>query len=115
MANQTNKKAADTFYKQLGRMYGMYTGGVVAFIVFLAILEQVGVPNKILGYFFVFFTLAVYAIIGVATRTAQLSEYYVAGRRGPAFYHGMGTRAARVAPPSFVGLAAHRFLLGHDG
>ena len=47
-------------------MYGTYTGGFLAFIILLAILEQVGVPNKILGYLFVFFTLAVYAIIGVA-------------------------------------------------
>ena len=48
-----------------GRMYGIYTGGFLAFIILLAILEQVGVPNKILGYLFVFFTLAVYAVIGV--------------------------------------------------
>ena len=34
-------------------MYGTYTGGFLAFIVLLAILEQVGVPNKILGYLFV--------------------------------------------------------------
>ena len=74
MATQTTS-GTDAFYKQLGRMYGLYTGGFVGFVVFLAILEKIGVPNKILGYFFVFFTLAVYAIIGVATRTAQLSEY----------------------------------------
>ena len=82
MATQSSAAAAsDAFYKQLGRMYGTYTGGFVAFIVFLALLEQIGVPNKFLGYLFVFFTLAVYAIIGIATRTAQVSEYYVAGRR----------------------------------
>ena len=67
MATQTTT-SADAFYKQLGRMYGTYTGGFVAFIVLLAILEQIGVPNKILGYLFVFFTLAVYAIIGVVSR-----------------------------------------------
>ena len=48
-------------------MYGLYTGGFLAFIILLAVLEQVGVPNKVLGYLFVFFTLAVYAIIGIAT------------------------------------------------
>jgi len=64
MATQNTTDSTDAFYKQLGRMYGTYTGGFVAFIVLLAILEQIGVPNKILGYFFVFFTLAVYAIIG---------------------------------------------------
>ena len=107
--------AADAFYKQLGRMYGTYTGGFVAFIVLLAILEQVGVPNKVLGYLFVFFTLAVYAIIGVATRTAQLSEYYVAGRRVPAFYNGMATGADWMSAASFVGMAGSLFLLGYDG
>ena len=103
------------FIKNLGRMYGLYTGGFLAFIVFLAILEQVGVPNKILGYLFVFFTLAVYAIIGVATRTAEVSEYYVAGRRVPAFYNGMATGADWMSAASFVGMAGTLFLLGYDG
>ena len=71
----TTTSASENFYKQLGRMYGTYTGGFIAFILLLALLEQVGVPNKILGYLFVFFTLAVYAIIGVMTRTAEVSEY----------------------------------------
>ena len=103
------------FIKQLGRMYGTYTGGFVAFILLLAILEQVGVPNVILGYLFVFFTLAVYAIIGVMTRTAQVSEYYVAGRRVPAFYKGMATGADWMSAASFVGMAGTLFLLGYDG
>ena len=96
-------------------MYGTYTGGFLAFIVLLAILEQVGVPNKILGYLFVFFTLAVYAIIGVMTRTAQVSEYYVAGRRVPAFYNGMATGADWMSAASFVGMAGTLFLFGYDG
>ena len=114
MADQTTT-SSEAFYKQLGRMYGLYTGGFVAFVVLLAILEQIGVPNKILGYFFVFFTLAVYAIIGVATRTAQLSEYYVAGRRVPALYNGMATGADWMSAASFVGMAGSLFLLGYDG
>ena len=112
MATQSG---SSDFIKNLGRMYGMYTGGFLAFIVFLAILEQVGVPNRILGYLFVFFTLAVYAIIGVATRTAEVSEYYVAGRRVPAFYNGMATGADWMSAASFVGMAGTLFLLGYDG
>ncbi len=96
-------------------MYGTYAGGFIAFVIFLAILEQVGVPNKVLGYLFVFFTLAVYAIIGVMTRTAQVSEYYVAGRRVPAFYNGMATGADWMSAASFVGMAGTLFLLGYDG
>ena len=116
MATQTTQQqSSDAFYKQLGRMYGTYTGGFIAFVVFLAIIEQLGVPNKILGYFFVFFTLAVYAVIGVMTRTAQISEYYVAGRRVPAFYNGMATGADWMSAASFVGMAGSLFLLGYDG
>jgi cation/acetate symporter len=110
-----NGATTSDFIKNLGRMYGTYTGGFLAFIVLLAILEQFGVPNKILGYFFVFFTLAVYAIIGVMTRTAEVSEYYVAGRRVPAFYNGMATGADWMSAASFVGMAGTLFLFGYDG
>jgi len=114
MATQTAAQR-ETFVKSLGRMYGLYTGGFVGFIVLLAILEQVGVPNKVLGYLFVFFTLAVYGVIGVAMRTAQVSEYYVAGRVVPAFYNGMATGADWMSAASFVGMAGSLFLLGYDG
>jgi cation/acetate symporter len=113
MATQTDSAAA--FYKQLGRMYGMYTGSFIAFVIFVGILELLSVPNRVLGYLFVGFTLLVYAIIGIATRTAQVSEYYVAGRRVPAFYNGMATGADWMSAASFVGMAGTLFLLGYDG
>jgi cation/acetate symporter len=114
MATQTAAER-QTFVKSLGRLYGLYTGGFLGFIVLLAVLEQVGVPNRILGYLFVFFTLAVYGVIGVAMRTAQVSEYYVAGRVVPAFYNGMATGADWMSAASFVGMAGSLFLLGYDG
>ena len=114
MATQGAASTSD-FIKNLGKMYGTYTGGFIGFILLLAVLEQVGVPNKILGYLFVFFTLAVYAVIGVMTRTAEVSEYYVAGRRVPAFYNGMATGADWMSAASFVGMAGTLFLLGYDG
>ena len=114
MATQTAGGSSD-FIKNLGKMYGTYTGGFIAFVILLAILEQVGVQNRILGYLFVFFTLAVYAIIGVLSRTAQVSEYYVAGRSVPAFYNGMATGADWMSAASFVGMAGTLFLLGYDG
>ncbi len=115
MATTSTTQTTAEFSKSLGRLYGIYTGGFVAFILFIAVIEQLGVPNRILGYFFVFFTLAIYAIIGVATRTAEVSEYYVAGRRVPAFYNGMATGADWMSAASFVGMAGSLFLLGYDG
>jgi cation/acetate symporter len=114
MATQTAGASSD-FIRNLGRMYGTYTGGFIGFIILLALLEWAGVPNKVLGYLFVGFTIAVYAVIGVMTRTAQISEYYVAGRRVPAFYNGMATGADWMSAASFVGMAGTLFLLGYDG
>ena len=84
MATQTQAGSGD-FVNNLGKIYGIYTGGFVAFIILVAILEQVGVPNRILGYMFVFFTLAVYAIIGVATLagTATCSGHGASGAENP--------------------------------
>jgi cation/acetate symporter len=113
MATQTS--SSSDFIKNLGRIYGIYTGTFLGFVVLIAILEQMGVPNKVLGYLFVFFTLAVYALIGIMTRTAEVSEYYVAGRRVPAFYNGMATGADWMSAASFVGMAGTLFLLGYDG
>lgn len=41
--------AKGDFIANLGKIYGIYTGGFVAFVVFLAILEQLGVSNKVIG------------------------------------------------------------------
>jgi cation/acetate symporter len=113
MATQTSNDGG--FLNNLGKVYGLYTGGFLAFVIFLAILEQFGVPNRVLGYLFVFFTIAVYAIIGVLSRTAEVSEYYVAGRKVPALYNGMATGADWMSAASFVGMAGTLFLLGYDG
>jgi cation/acetate symporter len=110
----TEAKSGD-FMSNLGRVYGIYTGGFFGFIVLVAILEQAGVPNRYLGYLFMGFTILVYAFIGIISRTAEVGEYYVAGRKVPAFYNGMATGADWMSGASFVGMAGSLYLLGYDG
>jgi cation/acetate symporter len=43
------------FYSQLKRYYSIYTGGFIAFVIVLAIAEQMGVPNRWIGYGFKLF------------------------------------------------------------
>ena len=45
----------------------------------------------------------------------QVGEYYVAGRRVPAFYNGMATGADWMSAASFIGMAGSLYLLGYDG
>ena len=104
-----------SFLDNLGKIYMLYTGGFFGFVAILAVLEQMGVPNKWIGYGFVFLTIAVYALIGVLSRTQEVGEYYVAGRTVPSFYNGMATGADWMSGASFVGMAGTLMLLGYDG
>ena len=113
MANTTS--GGGDFTSNLGRIYGIYTGGFIAFIVLMAIISAMGVPNRIIGYLFVAFTITIYAVIGILSRTMQVGEYYVAGRRVPAIYNGMATGADWMSGASFVGMAGTLYLLGYDG
>src|SRR5688500_3587500 len=107
--------APKDFTSYLGRVYTIYTGGFALFVLFLAVLEQVGVSNTVIGYLFVVFTIGVYALIGIMSRTMQVSEYYVAGRKVPAFYNGMATGADWMSAASFIGMAGTLYALGYDG
>jgi cation/acetate symporter len=109
------KPAGTIFFSQLKRYYALYTGGFIGFIVMLSIFEQMGVPNKILGYLFLGVTVLIYAGIGILSRTSDVTEYYVAGRRVPAFFNGMAVGADWMSAASFIGLAGTLYLSGYDG
>ena len=108
-----NKKKG--FIENLGRIYGFYTRGFLGFVVLMAVLEQLGVPNKVIGYLFIAMTICIYAVIGVLARTAQVSQYYVAGREVPPLFNGMATAADWMSGASFVGMAGSLYILGYDG
>ncbi|HQR71990.1 MAG TPA: cation acetate symporter [Burkholderiaceae bacterium] len=103
------------FFNQLRKYYTWYTGGFIVFLVSLAILEQMGLPKVWIGYVFLFATIGLYAGIGIMSRTADVAEYYVAGRRVPAFFNGMATGADWMSAASFIGMAGGLYLQGFDG
>jgi cation/acetate symporter len=103
------------FFNQLKKYYSFYTGGFIAFVIILAILEQMGLSNQVIGYIFLAATIALYAGIGIMSKTADVSEYYVAGRRVPALFNGMATGADWMSAASFIGMAGTLYLSGYDG
>ncbi|MFN7857400.1 MAG: sodium:solute symporter family protein [Acidovorax sp.] len=103
------------FKKGLNKVYTWYTGGFVAFVLVLAVLEQMGLPKNWIGYLFLAATVLLYAGIGVMSRTNDAAEYYVAGRRVPAIYNGMATGADWMSAASFIGMAGTLYLTGYGG
>jgi len=103
------------FSEKLSRYYSWFTVGFIIFLAVLAILEREGFPRVWIGYMFMFATILLYAWIGVISRTSDVSEYYVAGRRVPAFFNGMATAADWMSAATFISLAGGLYLQGFDG
>jgi len=105
---------ASLFLKKLNKIYGTYAGGFLCFVLLMAALEAGGVEDKVIGYLFVAFTIAVYAGIGILARTSMPDEYYVAGHKVPAIYNGMATAADWMSGASFVGMAGKLYYGGYN-
>ena len=60
------------FIDNLPKVYGIYTGGFIGFIILMAIGEQMGMSAKAIGICFVGFTIFIYALIGWLSRTCLL-------------------------------------------
>lgn len=103
------------FAARLHRRYGLFTLAVVLFVLALALLERQGWSRGWIGGSFLIGTVLVYAGIGLASRTTDEAEYYVAGRRVPAMYNGMATAADWMSAASFIGTAGVLYLQGFDG
>lgn len=81
------------FKLRLRRIYVLYAAGFILMILFLALAEIMGMARDWIGYIFLLVTVSLYAGIGIFCRTSDQLEYYVAGRRVPAFYNRMATTA----------------------
>ncbi|MBS0545082.1 MAG: VC_2705 family sodium/solute symporter, partial [Proteobacteria bacterium] len=103
------------FARRLRRYYTWYTCGFILFVGLLAIGEHFGLSQRVIGHVFLFMTIAIYAFIGVMSRTSDVSEYYVAGRRVPAVFNGMATAADWMSAASFIGLAGTLYFSGFEG
>ncbi len=101
------------FTENLGKVYGVYTLGFLAFFLLMALLEQMGGGARLIGILFLLFTIAIYALIGYLSRTMQVDAYYVAGREVPALYNGMATAADWMSGASFVALAGGIYFGGY--
>jgi len=101
------------FIQNLGRVYGIYTLGFLGFVILMAIFEQAGVSADAIGWMFVGFTILIYALIGVLSRTMESGQYYVAGREVPAVYNGMATAADWMSGASFIAMAGGIYLKGY--
>ena len=102
------------FIDNLPKIYGTYTGGFLVFCLLMALLEANGVTAKTIGILFLVFTIGIYALIGILSRTMQADAYYVAGRQVPTVFNGMATAADWMSAASFISMAGLIAFVGYN-
>jgi cation/acetate symporter len=116
VADRTPDALAYAGYKRgLHRRFAGYVLCLLGFLIALGVAERLGLSKQWVGSIFLFATVALYAAIGIYGRTAEATEYYVAGRRIPAVYNGMATAADWMSAASFISLAGGLYLQGFAG
>jgi cation/acetate symporter len=104
-----------TYKWRLHRNVLIFVAVLLGLIGVMGWAETEGLSRNLIGPIFLFSTVMLYALIGVSGRTTNAEEYYVAGRRIPAFYNGMATAADWMSAASFISLAGALYLQGFSG
>lgn len=94
---------------------GLFAVGFILAVLVLAWLEQRGLSQRWIGYSFLLLTLLVFSLVGLFTRTSDVAEYFVAGRRVSAVYSGMSAGTDWLSAASFIGLAGALYQSGYQG
>lgn len=102
------------YFRRLSGYYAWFCLCFAGFLAALTLLENEGMPRLWIGYLFMFATIVLYAAIGLVSRTSNVTEYYVAGRRVPALFNGMATAADWISAASFISLAGGLYVAGFD-
>ena len=103
------------FSRRLLKFYGALTLAFLLFIAAMVQAERMRLPKAWIGLICLLLPVLVYAGIGIMSRTSDADEYYVAGRRVPAFFNGMATAADWMSAASFVGLVGTVYVSGYGG
>jgi cation/acetate symporter len=107
--------AYSAYKRRLHRTFAIYVGYLLLFLLVMALAEHQGMSRQWVGAIFLASSVGLYAVIGIYSRTVDANEYFVAGRRIPAFYNGMATAADWMSAASFISLAGGLYLQGFSG
>src|SRR6266508_261284 len=98
----------------LGAYYGVITSAFVSLILLLAMFEQLGVRQPLLAEIMLVMPLALYLLIAVGSRTLEVEDFFVSGRRVPPVFNGFVLAATAVGGVGLLAYTGTVFFLGFD-
>jgi cation/acetate symporter len=99
----------------LARRYVACALVLLLFTAAMVVMERSGLRRTWIASAFLLMPVVLYASIGLACRTNEAAQYFVAGRNVPAIYNGMAIGADWMSVASFMGLAGLLYANGFGG
>lgn len=97
-----------------GTYFSIFAAILVALILAMLILEQLGTARASLGFSMAAVCLGLFVVIGMGAYTARSSEFLVAARRIPAVFNGLSIMVTTLGGAGLAGLTGSLFISGFD-
>ncbi len=98
----------------LGTYFSILAAALVAAVLLLVMLEQLGTSDRSLRISMALGSLALFAAVGGLAWTSLPAEFLVSGRRVPAFFCGLILATAAIGGTGLVAFTGSLFLIGFD-
>lgn len=112
--SSTDSEGADLALN-LGKIYNLYACMLLAFIVMLALAEELGTPRGTVAALIIAAPLLATVIAGLMSRTSNTEHFFAAGRIVPPFCNGLAIAAAGLPAVWFLVLPGLVYQMGYDG
>ena len=99
---------------RLGNYFSIFLAAFMALALLALIAEQLGLSLAVVRWATLLAPLALYAAIGIASRSEEPLDFFAAGRRVPAFFTGLGLAVAALGGTGLVALTGLFFVNGFD-
>lgn len=106
--------AAPRINPRLGTYFSIFVSAFLALAAFLMILEELGYPEQWMRLGMVLAPVVLAGFIGLATYSTATEDYFVAGRRVPAFCNGLIIAITAVGGTGLLALTGLTYLIGVD-
>jgi len=98
----------------LGAYYGIITSAFISLAIVLALFEQLGWSEGATARGMILLPLALYLLIAGGSRTLDVEDFFVSGRRVPQVYNALVLAAITVGGVGFFAYTGAVFFLGFD-
>jgi cation/acetate symporter len=99
---------------RLGTYFGIVAAALVGLVLMALMFEQLGTADFALRLVMFAAPIALYGVIGLLSATREANDYFVCGRRAPAFFSGLVLSISALGGAGFLALTGAFFSVGFD-